>query len=69
MIINVPILPPYTQHPLQCAQSQVRSRFAFKLVKCDLNTEICTCEVPELVACELTELAVDSRDLGSPTFS
>ena len=60
--------PPYTQHPLQCAQSQVRSRFAFKLVKCDLNTEICTCEVPELAASEVAELAVRFGGRSSPTF-
>ena len=40
----------------------------FGRVECDLNTGICTCEVPELAACELTELAVGFRDLRSPTF-
>ena len=52
----------------QCAQNQVKSRFAFKLVKCDLNTEICTCEVPELAAREVAELAVRFCGRSSSTF-
>ena len=28
-----------------------------RLLKCDLNAEICACEVPELAACEVPEIA------------
>ena len=43
---------------VQCAQIEAKEGRVRKLVKCDLNAAVGTCEVPEHAVCEVPEHAV-----------